>query len=245
MAHVRFHRRKWVLTRLRQQDRTQRPTRRNRGVSDGALSLPSERSARSQTSPGRVSERRTLPLLGLGRERSRRTQKAFGAAMRLCASLLRGVAAPLGCVIFSVSVEIAACTPCSRYFFLFSRRSSLCCSCASCVKMTCLPFSCVPYLHLRKTLQDRKRPPTFSVDDLTHGMVFSDFAGELSASADCFRCKVGRDRRASIARGAAPCSEQSDAKQPGHSNVWAVSSAGRTYSRQESIEVRPCYQGII
>jgi len=110
------------------------------------------------------------------------------------------------------------------------------------VKTTCLPFSCAPYLHLRKTLQDRKRPPTFSVDDLTHGMVFSDFAGELSASADCFRCKVGRDRRASVARGAAPWSEQSDAKQPGHSNVWAVSSAGRTYSRQESIEVRPLFQ---
>ena len=30
---------------------------------------------------------------------SRRTQKAFGAAMRLCASLFRGVAAPLGSVI--------------------------------------------------------------------------------------------------------------------------------------------------
>ena len=99
MAHVRFHRRKWVLTRLRQQDRTQRPTRRNRGVSDGALSLPSERSARSQTSPGRVSERRTLPLLGLGRVRSRRTQKACGTAMRLCASLFRGAAAPLGCTV--------------------------------------------------------------------------------------------------------------------------------------------------
>ena len=96
MAHVRFHRRKWVLTRLRQQDRTQRPTRRNRGVSDGALSLPSDCSARSQTSPGRVSERRTLPLLGLGRERSRRTQKAFGAAMRLCASLLRRRRGPAG-----------------------------------------------------------------------------------------------------------------------------------------------------
>ena len=66
-------------------------------VSDGALLLPSERSARSQTSPGRVSERRTLPLLGLGRRRSRRTQRACGAAMRLRASLLRGVAAPLGC----------------------------------------------------------------------------------------------------------------------------------------------------
>ena len=34
----------------------------------GVLSLPSERSARSQTSPGRVSERRTLPLWDLGRE---------------------------------------------------------------------------------------------------------------------------------------------------------------------------------
>ena len=33
----------------------------------GVVSLPSDRSARSRTSPGRVSERRTLPLLGLGR----------------------------------------------------------------------------------------------------------------------------------------------------------------------------------
>ena len=36
----------------------------------GVVSLLSERSARSQTSPGRVSEQRTLPLLGLGRRRS-------------------------------------------------------------------------------------------------------------------------------------------------------------------------------
>ena len=36
--------------------------------------------------------------------------------MRLCVSLFRGVAAPLGCVIFSVSVEIAACTPCAQGF---------------------------------------------------------------------------------------------------------------------------------
>ena len=76
----------------------------------GVVSLPSERSAHSQTSPGRVSERCTLPLLGLGRGCSRRTQRASGTAMRLCASLSRGVAAPPGCVIFSVSVEIAACT---------------------------------------------------------------------------------------------------------------------------------------
>ena len=69
------------------------------GVSAEVVSQPSDRSARSQTSPGRVSERQTLPLLGLGRGRSRRIQKAFGTAMHLCVSLSRGVAAPLGCVI--------------------------------------------------------------------------------------------------------------------------------------------------
>ena len=76
----------------------------------GVVSLLSERSARSRTSPGRVSERQVLPLLGLGRGCSQRTQKACGTAMRLCASLFRGVAAPLGCVIFFAFVEIGICT---------------------------------------------------------------------------------------------------------------------------------------
>ena len=88
----------------------------------GALSLPSTRAARSRTSPGRVSERQTLPLLGLGRVYARRTQKACGTAMRLCASLSRGVAAPLGCVIFSVSVEIAARMPCAQGLSVCARR---------------------------------------------------------------------------------------------------------------------------
>ena len=43
------------------------------GVQMGVVSLPSAHSARSQTSPGRVSERQTLPLWGLGRGHSRRT----------------------------------------------------------------------------------------------------------------------------------------------------------------------------
>ena len=38
-----------------------------RAFRTGPLSLPSTRAARSRTSPGRVSERQTLPLLGLGR----------------------------------------------------------------------------------------------------------------------------------------------------------------------------------
>ena len=54
----------------------------------------------SETLCGQGVERQTLPLLGLGRVCSRRTQKAFGTAMRLCVSLSRGVAVPLGCVIF-------------------------------------------------------------------------------------------------------------------------------------------------
>ena len=82
----------------------------------GPLSLPSTRTARSRTSPGRVSERRTLPLLSLGRRHSRKTQKAFGTAMRLCASLFRGVAAPLGCVIFLQFGDVAVFSLCTQYF---------------------------------------------------------------------------------------------------------------------------------
>ena len=82
----------------------------------GVVSLLSERSARSPTSPGRVSERQVLPLLGLGRGCSQRTQKAFGTAMRLCASLFRGVAAPLGCVICLQLADVAVFSLCAQYF---------------------------------------------------------------------------------------------------------------------------------
>ena len=58
----------------------------------GVVSLPSIRAARSRISPGRVSERQVLPLLGLGRGCSQRTQKACGTAMRLCASRPRWAA---------------------------------------------------------------------------------------------------------------------------------------------------------
>ena len=88
----------------------------------GPLSLPSERSARSQTSPGRVSERRTLPLLGLGHGCSQRTQRAFGTAMRLCASLFRGVAAPLGCVICLQLGDVAVFSLCAQGLSVCARR---------------------------------------------------------------------------------------------------------------------------
>ena len=71
----------------------------------GVVSLPSERSAHSQTSPGRVSERCTLPLLGLGRGCSRRTQRACGAA-------------PLGCVICLQLGDVAVFSLCAQYFLI-------------------------------------------------------------------------------------------------------------------------------
>ena len=61
---------------------------------------------------------------------------------------------------------------------------------------------------------------------------FQTLRRELSASADCFRCKVGRDRRASGARGAASCSERSDAKQPG------LQSSGLSASQSAHTPVR-------
>ena len=81
-------------------NRAQRLTRRNTGrFGWGWYHYPRSVLCGSETLRGRVSERQTLPLLGPGRWRSRRTQRACGTAMRLCASLSRGVAAPLGCVI--------------------------------------------------------------------------------------------------------------------------------------------------
>ena len=83
----------------------------------GVVSLLSECSARSPTSPGQVSERQTLPLWGLGQGYSRRTQKAFGTAMRLCVSLARRRRGPAGLRdLFFTSVEIVACTPCVQGF---------------------------------------------------------------------------------------------------------------------------------
>jgi len=72
-----------------------------------------------------------------------------------------------------------------------------------------------------------KRPPTFSVDDLTDDMGFSDllFGNGLSKP-------FPYDKYAGIgeaARGATPCTERSDAKQPGlHSSGLSASQSAHT-----------------
>ena len=82
----------------------------------GPLSLPSEQSARSRTSPGRVSERRTLPLWDLGREvlsKNAESLRDSDALMRVAVPRRRGPAGPRDLFTF---VEVAACTPCAQSF---------------------------------------------------------------------------------------------------------------------------------
>ena len=86
------------------------------GVSDGALLLPSERFTRfgNPAWPG-IRTANFAAFEPWSRALSKNAE-SLGTAMRSCVSLFRGVAAPLGCVIFFAFVEIAACTPCAQSF---------------------------------------------------------------------------------------------------------------------------------
>ena len=151
--NARFNGLRRVRTCLRQQDRTQRLTRRNTGrFGWGWYHYPRSVLRGSETLRGRVSERQTLPLLGLGRVCSRRTRRACGTAMRSCASLFRGVAAPLGCVIPLLFLSphrwasrfcLATITVCRERYSPVSHAGLLHASCHS------LPFLCpVHSIHL-------------------------------------------------------------------------------------------------
>ena len=81
----------------------------------------------SETLRGRVSERRTLPLLGLGRGCSRKTQRACGTAMHSCASLFRRRRGPAGlrdlfrfcrnCGLYILRSGLSACARHGRYHY--------------------------------------------------------------------------------------------------------------------------------
>ena len=96
MAHVCLHSRKRVHTRLSEKDRTQALTRRNRGLPDGAAitTLGPFRTFTNIPGPGI----RTAYFAALGAWSGVLPKNAgsLGTAMRLCVSLLRGAAAPLG-----------------------------------------------------------------------------------------------------------------------------------------------------
>ena len=115
-AHVRSHSRKWVHTRPSEKNRTQRLTRRNRGRFGWgwyhySRSVPHvHQHPRAGYQNGKFC--RFWGLVGC----PQRTQKAFGTAMRLCTSLSRGVAAPLGCVICLQLGDVAVFSLCAQYF---------------------------------------------------------------------------------------------------------------------------------
>ena len=102
-------------TRLCQQDRTQRLTRRNRGCFGwGRYYYPRSVSHISETLRGQVSERQTLPLLRLDPVCSRRTQRAFGCAYaRRCSEAPRPRWAALLCLQFG---DVAVFSLCAQYF---------------------------------------------------------------------------------------------------------------------------------
>ena len=109
----------------------------------GPLSLPSTRTARSRTSPGRVSERRTLPLWDLGREvlsKNAESLRDSDALMRVAVPRRRGPAGLRD--LFFTSVEIVACMPCAQDLSGVSA-CFVCCRNAGrpLVKAANLPFS--------------------------------------------------------------------------------------------------------
>ena len=88
----------------------------------GALLLPSERFTRfgNPAWPG-IRTANFAAFEPWSRALSKNAE-SLGTAMRSCVSLFRGVAAPLGCVIFFTSVEIAACMPCAQGLSVCARR---------------------------------------------------------------------------------------------------------------------------
>ena len=125
-AHVCFHERKRVHTRLVSKNRTQGHTRRNSGRSDGG-GITTLGAFRTFTNiPGPGIRTANFAALGSGRGHSRRTQRAFGTAMRLCASLFRGVAAPLGCATLLVYRGIYICERSCRVLPIFQSNYQRC-----------------------------------------------------------------------------------------------------------------------
>ena len=113
-AHVCFHRRKCTHSPLLKGSHTTAHTPKQGRFRWGRYYYPRTVSHVSETLRGQGGERQTLPFLGLGRVCSRRTQRAYGTAMCLCASLSRRRRGPAGLRDPFSSVEIVACMPCAQ-----------------------------------------------------------------------------------------------------------------------------------
>ena len=79
----------------------------------GALLLPSERFTRFGNPAWPSIRTANFAAFEPWSRALSKNAESLGTAMRSCVSLFRGVAAPLGCVIFFAFVEIAVFTPCA------------------------------------------------------------------------------------------------------------------------------------
>ena len=116
-AHVCFHSRKRVHTRLSEKNRTQRLTRRNRGLPDGAAitTLGAFRTFTNIPGPGV----RTAYFAALGSWPGGALEERRKPSGQRCAYVCRcpeGVAAPLGCVICLQLGDVAVFSLCAQYF---------------------------------------------------------------------------------------------------------------------------------
>ena len=84
----------------------------------GALSLPSDCFTCFGNPAWPGVRTANFAALGSWSEALLKDTESLGTAMRLCASLSRGVAAPLGCVIFLQLGDVAVFSLCAQYFLI-------------------------------------------------------------------------------------------------------------------------------
>ena len=122
----------------------------------GVVSLPSIRAARSRISPGRVSERQTLPLFSLGREvlsKNAESLRNSDALMRVAVPRCRGPAGLRDLFLFLPKLRLLRSAHTGPFrvceagvVSLPSARFARCRNAGRpLVKVVYLPFSCVPY----------------------------------------------------------------------------------------------------
>ena len=118
MAHVCFHRRKWVHTRLSEKDRTQRLARRNRGISDGGrYHYPQTVLCGPETLRGQRVERHTLPLWDFGREVLSKDAESLRNSDALMRVAVPKASRPRWAALLCLQLgDVAVLSLCAQYF---------------------------------------------------------------------------------------------------------------------------------
>ena len=106
------------------------------------VSLPSERSTRFGNPAWPGFKTANFAAFGAWSWVLPKNAESLGTAMRSCVSLFRGVAAPLGCVIFFAFVEIGICTSGAHDFPRVRGMGGITTLGALCVLLKCRTAAC-------------------------------------------------------------------------------------------------------